>query len=66
MTSPRAKTALAGTLLAAICAAPLGAQSRAALADILARGVTDFGVQGQDARVVLEGIGAAYNFTKVA
>jgi type II secretory pathway component GspD/PulD (secretin) len=62
MTNPRAKAVLAATFIAAACAAPLSAQSRAAVADILARGVMDFGVQGQEARVVLEGMGAAYHF----
>ena len=38
------------------------AQSREAVTQVLRRNVTDFGVQGQDARVVLEGIGAAYHF----
>jgi MSHA biogenesis protein MshL len=41
------------------------AQSREAVEQILGRNVEDFGVQGQDARTVLEGIGAAYRFPVV-
>jgi MSHA biogenesis protein MshL len=62
MRSSLAKAA-AATLLAALCAAaPCGAQSRDAVGDALRRVVPDFGVQGQDARAVLEAIGAAYRF----
>jgi len=46
--------------LAAVFALPLAAQDRAAVGDILAATVEDFSVQGQEARAVLEGIGAAY------
>jgi type II secretory pathway component GspD/PulD (secretin) len=38
------------------------AQSRDAVARLLERNVEDFGVQGQEARTVLEGLGAAYRF----
>jgi MSHA biogenesis protein MshL len=38
------------------------AQSREFIAQTLERAVEDFAVQGQDARTVLEGIGAAYRF----
>ena len=41
------------------------AQSRGAIEQILAARVEDFGVQGQEARIVLEGIGAAYHFPVV-
>ena len=41
------------------------AQSREAIAEILERRVEDFGVQGQEARTVLEGIGSAYRFPVV-
>ncbi len=52
-----------GALLASLCAcACLGAQPREAVADLLGRTVPDFAVQGQEARTVLEGIGAAYHF----
>lgn len=44
---------------------PVGAQSREFMAQILQRKVDDFSVQGQDARTVLEGIGAAYQFPLV-
>jgi MSHA biogenesis protein MshL len=43
-------------------AASTNAQSHEAIAEILDRRVKDFGVQGQDARIVLEGLGAAYHF----
>src|SRR5208282_4544793 len=49
-------------LLAFLIATSLGAQTREAIAEILGRKVEDFGVQGQEARTVLEGIGAAYRF----
>jgi len=49
-------------LLAFLLATSLGAQTREAIAGILGRRVDDFGVQGQEARTVLEGIGAAYRF----
>jgi MSHA biogenesis protein MshL len=41
------------------------AQSRDAIAEILERRVEEFGVQGQEARTVLEGIGSAYRFPVV-
>jgi MSHA biogenesis protein MshL len=52
-------------LLALIVASRLGAQSADFVAETLARKVEDFGVQGQEARTVLEGIGAAYRFPVV-
>jgi MSHA biogenesis protein MshL len=66
MKIPQAAKRLAWTILAAALAAvPAGAQSREAIAQILGRRVEDFGVQGQEARTVLEGIGAAYRFPLV-
>jgi MSHA biogenesis protein MshL len=47
---------------AAVLSASAYAQSSEAIAEILDRRVQDFGVQGQEARIVLEGIGAAYHF----
>jgi MSHA biogenesis protein MshL len=43
-------------------AAALPAQERDSLAGVLERRVEDFSVQGQEARVVLEGLGAGYRF----
>lgn len=57
---------LAWALIAApVVAVPSSAQSGEAIARILERRVEDFGVQGQEARTVLEGIGAAYRFPVV-
>jgi MSHA biogenesis protein MshL len=42
-----------------------GAQTRQFIAKILEQRVEDFGVEGQEARTVLEGIGAAYRFPVV-
>jgi type II secretory pathway component GspD/PulD (secretin) len=50
---------------ALLMAAQANAQSRDLIAQILERRVEDFGVQGQEARTVLEGIGAAYRFPVV-
>src|ERR1039457_1293415 len=50
---------LAAMLLAS---ASLDAQDRETIAGLLDRRVEDFSVQGQEARVVLEGIGAGYRF----
>ncbi len=55
------RSILAGLLLAT----SLDAQDREAIAGILDRRVDDFTVQGQEARVVLEGIGAGYRFPVV-
>jgi MSHA biogenesis protein MshL len=41
------------------------AQSREAISKLLDQTVEDFSVQGQEARIVLEGIGAAYRFPLV-
>jgi MSHA biogenesis protein MshL len=41
------------------------AQTRHAICEILDRKVEDFAVQGQEARIVLEGIGAGYRFPVV-
>jgi MSHA biogenesis protein MshL len=49
-------------LAAGFLAASANAQSRDAIAGILDRNVSDFGVQGQEVRAVLEGIGAGYHF----
>lgn len=53
---------MARTLIVALTAAQLAGQSRDAVGDVLRRSVADFAVQGQEARVVLEAIGAAYHF----
>lgn len=45
-----------------IVAAPAVAQTRGEIEQILERPVEEFSVQGQDARTVLEGLGAAYRF----
>jgi type II secretory pathway component GspD/PulD (secretin) len=58
----RYQLALGALLLAA---GPLCGQERELLAGILARRVEDFTVQGQEARTVLEGIGAGYRFPVV-
>jgi type II secretory pathway component GspD/PulD (secretin) len=53
-------------LTAAILAAGLAnGQTREAVFEILDRSVEDFGVQNQEARIVLEGIGAGYRFPVV-
>ena len=50
-------------LLAALLLEDLAAsQSPEAVFDVLGRNVADFDVQGQEARTVLEGIGAGYHF----
>jgi hypothetical protein len=46
-------------------AASAVAQTRDNIAEILDRNVSDFSVQGQEARIVLEGIGAGYRFPVV-
>lgn len=56
---------LALSILAMALAGTAGAQSRGAIEQILAARIEDFGAQGQEARVVLEGIGAAYHFPVV-
>jgi len=53
---------MAAALAALVLIHPAGAQDRAAVAGILAAGVDDFAVQAQEARAILEGIGAAYHF----
>ena len=53
---------LAWILWAPVFSLPLEAQSRAAIERVLGAAVEDFGVQGQEARTVLEGLGAAYRF----
>lgn len=54
------------TLLAALLiASHVNAQSREAISKLLEQKVEDFSVQGQEARTVLEGIGAAYRFPLV-
>jgi type II secretory pathway component GspD/PulD (secretin) len=66
MTMKSKLAAPAAAILAAfIAAANAGAQTRGQVAEILERRVDDFGVQGQEARTVLEGIGAAYRFPVV-
>ena len=54
--------ALVRVLAALTLAAGARAQSRDAVEEVMERRVEDFGVQGQDARTVLEGVGAAYRF----
>ena len=49
-------------LATVVLGASASAQSSEAIAEILSRRVQDFGVEGQEARIVLEGIGAAYHF----
>jgi type II secretory pathway component GspD/PulD (secretin) len=61
--NPRfAKPILAALLLLSL---PLRAQDRETITGILDRKVEDFLVQGQEARIVLEGIGAGYRFPVV-
>lgn len=45
-----------------LATASLTAKERGSIAEILEKRVDDFSVQGQEARVVLEGIGAGYRF----
>jgi MSHA biogenesis protein MshL len=52
----------AAAVFAALCAATAFAQTREAVGEALARVVPDFGVQAQEAKVVLEAVGAAYHF----
>ena len=54
--------ALARVIAALALTAGARAQSREAVEEVMERRVEDFGVQGQDARTVLEGVGAAYRF----
>lgn len=61
--NPRfANPILAALLLVSL---PLRAQDRETITGILDRKVEDFLVQGQEARIVLEGIGAGYRFPVV-
>lgn len=61
-----AKLRFLGPLMAALLfAEPATCQTREAISEILDRSVDDFGVQGQEARIVLEGIGAGYRFPVV-
>ncbi len=63
MKTKSARPLLFPVILAALLAASeASAQSGEFIAQLLGRKVEDFGVQGQDARTVLEGIGAAYRF----
>jgi MSHA biogenesis protein MshL len=50
---------------ALVLGSPAKAQDREYIAQILERKLEDFGVQGQEARTVLEGIGASYRFPVV-
>ncbi|MGA2694223.1 MAG: secretin N-terminal domain-containing protein [Opitutaceae bacterium] len=54
--------ALMHVISALMLTAGARAQSRDAVEEVMERRVEDFGVQGQDARTVLEGVGAAYRF----
>ena len=66
MTAPSIGSPLYRALFAVlIIAAQAKAQSREAISMILEQNVEDFSVQGQEARTVLEGIGAAYRFPLV-
>ncbi len=60
---PKRYQLVLGALL--LAAGSLCGQEREFLAGILARRVEDFTVQGQEARTVLEGIGAGYRFPVV-
>jgi MSHA biogenesis protein MshL len=61
-----ATSRLCRTLFAVLLVATRAvAQSREAVAGILGQKIEDFSVQGQEARTVLEGIGAAYRFPLV-
>ena len=51
---------LALALTSFLCSAR--AQDRGAIEEVLSRPIEDFSAQGQDGRVVLEGLGAAYHF----
>jgi MSHA biogenesis protein MshL len=54
-----------GAIILLFGAATAAAQTRPEIVQILTRRVEDFAVQGQDARAVLEGLGAAYRLPVV-
>ena len=62
---PALTSAVSVLLVALLGASRAGAQTRQFVAKILEQRVDDFGVQGQEARTVLEGLGAAYRFPVV-
>ncbi len=64
-TSPVIRVLFPVILAAFLTGARAGAQTREFISEVLGRRVEDFGVQAQDARTVLEGIGAAYRFPLV-
>jgi MSHA biogenesis protein MshL len=64
-TTPSRPLVVPAILAALLFAAHARAQSTEFIAQLLERRVDDFAVQGQDARTVLEGIGAAYQFPVV-
>jgi type II secretory pathway component GspD/PulD (secretin) len=59
---PAVSTTISVFLAVLLGAGRADAQSRQFIARVLEQRVDDFGVQGQEARTVLEGIGAAYRF----
>jgi MSHA biogenesis protein MshL len=63
MGKARSSAQIVGALLAAgILTNSAVCQTRSVISEILKREVTDFDVQSQEARAVLEGIGAGYHF----
>jgi MSHA biogenesis protein MshL len=64
-TASTARRSLAVFLALAACAPALVAQDAGEIGTILQRNVEQFNVQGQEARTVLEGLGAAYRFPMV-
>lgn len=62
---PKMSRSYRALFAALIIAAHADAQSREAISRLLEQNVEDFSVQGQEARTVLEGIGAAYRFPLV-
>ena len=57
---PRIRLFLNTLSVALLTAGSVNGQTREAISDILGHSVEDFEVQGQEARIVLEGIGAGY------
>lgn len=62
---PRMSRRYRAFFVALLVAAHADAQSPEVISEVLAQKVEDFSVQGQEARTVLEGIGAAYRFPLV-
>src|SRR5580658_9075689 len=59
---PALSSVFSALLVVLLGAGRAGAQTRQFVAKVLEQRVEDFGVQGQEARTVLESIGAAYRF----